>query len=289
MNDLPTQLATACPSEFRLHARRRAWTGPTAGMVPGFAQANLVVLPRANALEFLRFCLLNWAACPVLEVLPAGTSRPLVSAPTADLRTDLPRYRVYRDGERTEEVLDASPYWYPDMVAVLLGCSFTADHALRDAGVPVRHAELRRADPTYMTRVPCLPTEHMRTDLLVSMRPVPRGLVSRATEVTMGYVRAHGAPLSARSPAELGIEDLQRPDHGEAMPLGPEEVPMFWACGLTALAAALSARPSLVLSHAPGHMFITDLPHEALTRMDAAHAGHATATQATAGGSVGGA
>lgn len=250
----------ATPREVREACRRGLWRAPTAGLAPGYLQANLVVLPLSLAFDFMRFCQRNPGPCPLIEVLDPGDPEPRLSAPGADVRTDLPRYRVYRDGALTGEADHILDLWRDDAVAFLLGCSFSFDAALAAAGIPVRHVELGVNVPMYRTRVECVPAGPFRGPLVVSMRPVPAGLVPRAVEVTARLPHAHGAPVHVGAPEALGIADLGRPDWGAPVPVLPGEVPVFWACGVTPQAAALASGVPLMIAHAPGHMFVTDLP-----------------------------
>jgi len=239
--------------------RAGAWRGPTAGLAPGFVQANLVVLPAGSAGDFRIFCERNPRPCPLLDVTTAGCSVPDPGlAANADLRTDLPRYRIYRDGRLAEEVEDLLDAWQPDWVAFLLGCSFTFEGALLAAGIPVRHLECGSNVPMYRTTVACRPAGALAGPLVVSMRPIPRGLVAQAVAITARFPHAHGAPVHAGDPAGIGIEALDRPDYGDPVPIEPDEVPVFWACGVTAQAVAEAARIPLMITHAPGHMLVTD-------------------------------
>lgn len=252
------------PREVRQQIRQGNWRKPTAGLAPGFVQANLVVLPRDLAYDFLLFAQRNPKPCPVIEVTDAGSPEPRLSAPEADLRTDIPRYRVYRQGEVAEEVTDLLGVWGPDLVAFLLGCSFTFEAALLQAGVPVRHIEEGKNVPMFVTSVSCVPAGMFHGPLVVTMRPIPAPLVSRAVQVSGRYPGVHGSPVHLGDPAAIGIRDLARPDFGESVTIHPGEVPVFWACGVTPQAVAMQVRPSLMLTHAPGHMFVTDLRNEEL-------------------------
>jgi uncharacterized protein YcsI (UPF0317 family) len=248
----------ARPDALRAAIRRGAWRGPTAGLAPGAAQANLVVLPEPDALDFLRFCVHNPLPCPVLEVTEPGSTEPVHTAPGADLRTDLPRYRVYRDGVLDAECADVVDEWREDLVAFLLGCSFTFERALLAEGLPVRHLEQRVNVPMYRTSVACRPAGRFSGPLVVSMRPMRPDQAIRATQVTARFVRAHGAPVHVGDPAGIGIADLDHPDYGDAVEVRDGEIPVFWACGVTPQAAAEESRPELMITHAPGHMFVTD-------------------------------
>jgi uncharacterized protein YcsI (UPF0317 family) len=248
----------ARPQALRAAIRRGTWTGPTAGLAPGAAQANLVVLPAADALDFLRFCVHNAQACPVLEVTDPGSVEPALTAPGADLRTDVPRYRVYRDGELVEEPPDVVAHWRDDLVAFLLGCSFTFERALLAEGLPVRHIEQRVNVPMYRTSISCRASGRFAGPLVVSMRPMRPDQAIRATQVTARFVRAHGPPVHVGTPEAIGIADLDRPDYGDPVELRDGELPVFWACGVTPQAVAQRSRPELMITHAPGHMFVTD-------------------------------
>jgi len=197
-------------------------------------------------------------------VTDVGSPEPVWAAPGADLRTDLPRYRIYKDGAVADEVTDVTPFWRDDLVAFLLGCSFTFESALLQAGVPVRHIEENRIVPMFRTSLACRPAGPFRGPTVVSMRPIPAPLVPRAVTVTARYPMAHGAPLHVGDPARIGIADVHKPDWGDPPTILSGEEPVFWACGVTPQAVALEARPPLVITHAPGHMFITDLPDHTL-------------------------
>jgi uncharacterized protein YcsI (UPF0317 family) len=251
------------PSTVDLRASIRAgeYVGPTSGLAPGFAQANLAVLPAEFALDFLRFCVRNPKPCPLLEVTDTGCPRPAVLAPEADLRTDLPRYRVFRDGTLVDEPTDVTQYWRDDLVAILLGCSFTFESALSAAGLPLAHQTQGVNVPMYVTSRQCVGSGRFVGPLVVSMRPFARGAVRRAAEVSARFPAMHGGPVHVGDPGVLGIGDLNAPDFGDRVRLVAGEIPVFWACGVTPQVVALAARPSLAIFHAPGHMFITDRPH----------------------------
>jgi len=247
------------PARLREMMRRGEWTGPTFGLALGYAQANLVILPRDLAFEFLVFCQRNPKPCPVLDVTEVGSPHPRLVAPDADLRTDLPRYRVYRYGELVEEVTDITPYWTSDLVAFLLGCSYTFEAALLAAGVPLRHHEESKNVPMFRTNIQCIPAGRFHGPMVVSMRPMPPEKAIRAVQVTSRFPATHGAPIHIGDPSAIGIADIRRPDFGEAVTILPGEVPVFWACGVTPQAMAMESRPELMITHAPGHMFITDV------------------------------
>lgn len=239
--------------------RSGEWDKPTPGLAPGYAQANLVILPREDAFDFLRFAQRNPKPVPILEVMDPGEVEPRLTSPGADLRTDLPRYWVYRDGVKTEERTEIRHLWQDDLVSFLIGCSFTFEQPLIAAGVPIRHLECGCNVPMYRTNQPCVPSGRFAGPMVVSMRPIPAHLVPRAVTVTARYPAVHGAPVHIGSPEALGIADLSRPDWGDPVEIRPGEVPVFWACGVTPQAVAIASRPKLMITHAPGHMFVTGL------------------------------
>jgi uncharacterized protein YcsI (UPF0317 family) len=253
------------PKEIREEIRRGAYSGVTAGLAPGYVQANLAILPRDHAYDFLLFCQRNPKPCPLIEVTDVGSPEPSGVAPGADLRTDLPRYRIYRDGRMTEEVTDITGYWRDDLVGFLLGCSFTFEWALMDSGVPMRHIDEGRNVAMWRTSIECRPAGRFRGPMVVSMRPVPAELVPKAVTVTARFPMAHGAPVHIGDPAAIGVKDLDRPDWGDPGIFRPGDVPVFWACGVTPQAVALASKVPFVITHSPGHMFITDLPNHALS------------------------
>jgi uncharacterized protein YcsI (UPF0317 family) len=257
-------LHNATGAQVRARAASGQLVGPTCGLAIDYVQANLVVLPRELAFDFLLFCQRNPKPCPLLEVTEPGSSEPRVVAPGADLRTDLPRYCVYRDGILIEEPTDLTRWWRSDLVAFLLGCSFTFEKSLLQAGVPVRHIELGRNVPMYRTNLECQPAGIFHGPLVVSMRPMTPAQTIDAIQICSRFPQAHGAPVHFGAPDAIGIHDLARPDFGDAVEVRAGEVPVFWACGVTPQAVAMKVRPSLLITHKPGHMFVTDLRDSAL-------------------------
>lgn len=258
--DVQENALTWSPRRLRHACRNQEWILGTAGMAPGFVQTNFVALPRALAFEFIGFCIRNPRPCPVLDVTQPGNYEPCAMASGADLRSDLPAYVIYRNGEVAERVEDIRNYWKNDFVGVLLGCSFTFEKALQEAGLPVRHIDDQRTVPMYRTLVKCEPFGVFSANLVVSMRPMTHEQACRAYMITSGYHLAHGAPISIGNPESLGIERLDKPDFGDPPRLEPGEIPVFWACGVTSQEAIRSAKPDIAIAHAPGHMFVTDLP-----------------------------
>jgi uncharacterized protein YcsI (UPF0317 family) len=245
-------------AEVRRRARTGELTGPTSGLALGYVQANLVIVPRELAYDFLLFCQRNPKPCPLLDVTDAGSPEPKLVAPGADLRTDLPRYRVYEHGFLRAEPTDISPWWTKDLVAFLLGCSFTFENALLQAGLPLRHVERHCNVPMYRTNIACRPAGMFRGPMVVSMRPLTPAQAVVAANITGRFPRAHGAPVHFGDPSAIGICDLSQPDFGDPVEMLHGEVPVFWACGVTPQAVAMEVQPPLLITHKPGHMFVTD-------------------------------
>lgn len=254
----------ADPKSLRILCRTGLFDRVTAGAAMGHVQANLVVLERDLAYDFLLFCHRNPKPCPLLDVTEVGSAEPTRIAPGADIRTDLPRYRVYRDGELVDEPIDITGYWQDDFVGFLIGCSFTFENALLDAGLPLRHHDLRVNVPMYITNIACEPAGRMAGPMVVSMRPLNRAHALRAVEISGRYPSAHGAPVHMGDPREIGIYDLDKPDFGNVLPMEEDEIPVFWACGVTPQAIVMATKPALAITHAPGHMFVADLLDSAL-------------------------
>ncbi|KII00386.1 hypothetical protein LP52_01630 [Streptomonospora alba] len=252
MPDTPAGLAPAQARElFRSGVR-----APTAGYSAGYTQANLIALPRDLAFDFLLFAQRNPKPCPVLEVTePGETSAPIFAG---DLRTDLPAYRIYEHGRLVAEETDATGHWRADLVAFLIGCSFTFETPMLEAGIPVRHIETGGNVAMYTTDRQCRPAGRLSGPLVVSMRPVPAERVADAVRITSRYPSVHGAPVHVGDPAALGIADPDTPDFGDPVEVRPGEVPVFWACGVTPQAAVMASAPEFAIAHAPGHMAVTD-------------------------------
>ena len=250
--------AALTPAQAR--ARFRAgWAGPTSGWCAGYAQTNLVAVPRDWAYDFLLFTQRNPQPCPVLDVGDVGDPT-TVLAPGADVRTDLPGYRVWRDGRLVEEAADMLGHWRDDLVAFHIGCSFTFETALAEHGIPLRHVEQGRNVPMYTTRRQCRPAGRVHGPLVVSMRPVPADLVAAAVRLSARMPAVHGAPVHVGDPASLLTGPLDEPDFGDAVEFADGDVPVFWACGVTPQAAVVASQVPFALTHAPGHMLVTDVP-----------------------------
>ena len=254
--EVPTDPAGLTPAAAR-GLFRGGLAAPTAGWCSGWTQANLIAVPRGLAEDVRAFAKSNPKSCPVLDVTEPGVAGCGIFG--GDLSTDLPGYRVYENGELVAEVSDVRDVWRKDLVALLVGCSFTFETALLDAGVPVRHLETGSNVPMYRTTRACTPAGAVSGPLVVSMRPVPVDQIDVAVRVTSQYPAVHGAPVHVGDPAALGITDLDAPDFGDAVPIHPGEVPLFWACGVTPQAAIMQSRPPFAIGHAPGMMAITDV------------------------------
>jgi uncharacterized protein YcsI (UPF0317 family) len=255
MNDLKHATGT----QVRAAARAGKLSLPTPGLARGFVQANLVVLPKDWAFDFLLFCQRNPKPCPLLDVTEPGDTEPKEVAPGADLRTDLPCYRVWKNGELIDEPADVSPYWREDLVGFIIGCSFTFENALMEAGVPIRHIDMGCNVPMYRTQIACKPAGRFHGPLVVSMRPLSPAQTIEATRICSRFPRAHGTPVHCGDPAAIGIREIGQPDFGDPVEIRDGEQPVFWACGVTPQAALMQARPPFAITHKPGCMFLTDL------------------------------
>lgn len=250
--------ATPSPAELRAAIREGRIQGHTAGLAQRHVQGNLVVLPASVAGDFLRFCQRNPKPCPLLAVGEPGDPSVPALGPGIDLRTDLPRYRVWRNGELDSEPTDITDLWQDDFVSFVIGCSFSFEQALMDEGIRLRHVEQGRNVAMYRTDRATEPAGPFRGPLVVTMRPLKAADAIRAVQITSRYPAVHGAPVHLGDPAGLGIDDLSRPHYGDAVEILPDDLPVFWACGVTPQAALVQARLPLAITHAPGAMLITD-------------------------------
>ena len=250
------------PKEIRERIRGREIPGYTSGMAPGYVQANLVVLPKNLAFDFLLFCQRNPKPCPLIEVVETGSAEPLQTAPGADIRTDLPRYRVYEYGEMVAEPEDISEYWRDDMVSFLIGCSYSFESALIRAGISLPHFEKGTNVSMFITSIETTPAGVFAGPMVVSMRAIPEDKVVKAVQVTSRFPAVHGAPVQIGNPEVIGVSDPTVPDLGDPTEFNDGDVPVFWACGVTPQAVAMQSKPPLMITHSPGHMFITDLRDE---------------------------
>mmetsp|Transcript_12280 Transcript_12280/g.18608 ORF Transcript_12280/g.18608 Transcript_12280/m.18608 type:complete len:264 (-) Transcript_12280:101-892(-) len=257
--------AFTSPSELRRACRDGRFSNQTSGQAPGYSQANLVILPKKYAFDFLLFCQRNPKSCPLLEVLEPGVHVTAQVAKDADIRTDLPKYRVYRDGVLTEEVTDISSLWREDLCTFIIGCSFSFEDAMLKSGLPVRHVQEGRNVPMYNTNIPCASAGIFRGNMVVSMRPFLPAQAIQAVQVTARYPRVHGSPIHIGDPTGIGIKDISLPDYGDSVSVGENEVPVFWACGVTPQAVVMDSRPEFCITHSPGYMLVLDMRNEELS------------------------
>lgn len=251
--------------EVRGAIRSGAYAGHTAGLAAGKLQCNLAILPEAYALDFLRFCQRNPKPCPLVGVGDTGNPMLPTLGHDIDIRTDVPKYRVFRDGQMTDEVTDISDIWRDDLVTVALGCSFTFENALLRNNIPVRHIDSGKNVPMYRSNIRLEPAGPFAGEMVVTMRPIPSAQVEEARRISARYPQAHGAPIAFGDPAEIGIADLSQPDWGDAVDIREGEVPVYWACGVTPQNVLLSAKLPLCITHSPGHMLIADVAEDAET------------------------
>jgi len=257
---MPTADRSESPAlQARLAIRAGHWSAHTSGMADGHVQGNVVILPRSSADDFLRYCQRNPKPCPLLAVSEPGSPQLPSLGADLDIRTDVPRYRVWREGALADEPTDIRPLWRDDFVTFVLGCSFSFEQALLEAGLPVRHIEQGRNVPMYRTNIATVPAGPFHGPLVVTMRPMRAAAAIRAIQVTSRFPEVHGAPVHLGDPSEIGIADLAHPDYGDAVDVHPGELPVFWACGVTPQAAIAQARLPLCITHAPGAMLVTDL------------------------------
>ena len=261
---MATNYENMSPKEARKMIREGKYSGQTSGMCAGYAQANLAVLPKEYAYDFLLFTQRNPKPCPVLEVSDTGSRLLKFIAPEADIAKDIPKYRIYKNGVLDGEYTDVSQYWRDDFVSFLIGCSFSFEAELLASDVPVRHIEEGHNVPMFITSIECVPAGIFHGKTVVTMRPMPHDQVIRSVNVTASMPRVHGCPVHIGDPAVIGIKDINKPDFGDSVTIKPGEVPVFWACGVTPQAVVMSAKPSIAITHAPGHMLITDIKNTLL-------------------------
>jgi uncharacterized protein YcsI (UPF0317 family) len=254
----PPLSADSSARAVRLAARNGHLHGHTSGLAREYVQANLAILPADLAGDFLRFCQRNPKPCPLLGVSEPGQFLLDELGEDLDIRTDVPRYRVWQNGELVAEPTDLRTLWRDDLVTFALGCSFSFEHGLLAAGIPLRHVDAGRNVAMYRTNLPTRPAGPFHGPMVVSMRPMKAADAIRAVQITARVPEVHGAPVHLGDPALIGIRDLGRPDYGDAVTIAPDELPVFWACGVTPQAAIAAARPAFCITHAPGHMLVTD-------------------------------
>lgn len=236
----------------------------TSGMCNGYAQANLCILPKEYAFDFLLFCMRNPKPCPVLEVGDVGSREIKTMADGGDICKDFPKYRIWKNGVLEKEVTDISEYWQDDYVYFLIGCSFSFESELLEADIPVRHIQEGRNVPMFNTNIKLQSAGKFHGNMVVSMRPIPDGLVVKSVNVTAAMPRVHGAPVQIGNPESIGIKDVSKPDYGDSVTINKGETPVFWACGVTPQNVIMQTKPPIAITHAPGHMFITDVKNSSL-------------------------
>ncbi len=247
------------PAQLRAAIRDGQWRKPTAGLAPRYVQVNLAILPAADAADFQRFCQRNPKPCPLIAVSEVGDSRMAMLGADLDIRTDVPRYRVFEHGQEVAQPNNVLEHWRDDLVTFAIGCSFTFEHSLIEHGIGIRHIEQQRNVPMFWTSIQTTPAGKFSGPTVVTMRPMKAADAIRAIQITSRFPGVHGAPVHIGDPAQIGISDLSKPEYGDAVDVREGEIPVFWACGATPQAALLQAKPAFCITHAPGYMLITDL------------------------------
>ena len=246
--------------DIRLKIREGSFSSTTSGLNPGFTQTNVAILPNEYALDFMIFCQRNPKSCPLIEVLTPGKVEAQISSPGSDIRTDVPKYRVFKSGKMISEVTDISDYWRDDFVTFLLGCSFTFESALIEAGINLKHYELKKNVAMYVSNINSVSSDMFSGSMVVSMRWIHNNDIEKAVETTKKYPSMHGEPIHIGDPNKIGISDISKPDFGDFFePDSKNYSPVFWACGVTPQIVALKSKIPIMITHSPGHMFITDL------------------------------
>ena len=252
-------------AEVRKLIREGRFRQPTSGVAPHHVQANVAILPKEVAFEFLLFCQRNPKPCPVVEVIEPGQVEASLTAPGSDIRTDVPLYRVYKSGELVDEPDTLEDHWRDDLVTFLLGCSFSFEHALMANGIDLPYYGTERNVPMFITDIETEKSGPFGGPMVVSHRWIPQDKLVRAVQATSRFPDTHGAPIHIGDPAQIGISDITQPDFGEVWEQGSDDqVPVFWACGVTPQSVAMASKPELMITHSPGHMFVTDLKDEDL-------------------------
>ena len=252
-------LAQTAPGEIRRLIRQERITGPTAGMAAGFVQANMAIVPKALAYDFLLFAQRNPKPCPLLAVSEPGDPLLPTLGQDVDIRSDVPLYRVWKNGVMVDEVSDITPLWRSDLVTFVLGCSFSFEHALIEGGIELRHVREGKNVAMYKTNIETVPAGPFHGPMVVSMRPMTAANAIRAVRITARVPAVHGAPVHLGDPSLIGIADINQPDFGDAVAIHSDELPVFWACGVTPQAVVMAVQPEFCITHAPGYMLITDL------------------------------
>ena len=256
------------PASVRCAIRNSYFTGQTAGMAPGYTQGNLAILPAKQAMDFMRYCQRNPKPCPLVGVSDTGNPMLPSLGHDIDIRSDIPSYNIYRNGELSETVTDIKSLWQDDFVAFIIGCSFSFEQAMMDGGIPLRHISENLTVSMYITSLETIPAGDFKGGTVVSMRPMTTRNAIRAVEITSRFPHTHGSPVHFGDPSAIGIKDINKPDWGDAQSIADDEVPVFWACGVTPQNAIRMAKPEICITHTPGSMLITDLPSIQDARLD---------------------
>ncbi len=264
LQSIQAETAALAGQRVRAPIRAGSWTAHTSGLSQDLVQGNVVILPQSLATDFLRYCQRNPKPCPLLAVSETGDPKLPTLGHDIDIRSDVPRYRVWRKGELVDEPTDVTNLWRDDLVTFVIGCSFSFEQALLDAGIALRHVEQQRNVAMYRSNIATTPAGPFNGPMVVSMRPMKAADAIRAVQITSRFPNVHGAPVHIGDPRLIGITDLNRPDYGDTVEVLPDELPVFWACGVTPQAAITQARPDYCITHAPGAMLITDLLNQQL-------------------------
>ncbi len=255
------------PLALRQAARSGAFDGPTSGFAHGFVQGNLAILPKDLAGDFLRFCQLNPKPCPIIGMSEVGNPMIPALGEDLDIRTDIPRYRVWKDGVMVDEPKDVLSWWRDDLVAFIIGCSHSFEEALLEDDLSIRHIEQGTTVPMYRTSIQCTPAGPFNGPMVTSMRPFKPADAIRAIQITSRFPAVHGAPVHIGLPEAIGIKDITKPDFGEPSPVMADELPVFWACGVTPQAVIAAAKVPFAITHAPGRMIVTDIKNSRLAAL----------------------
>ncbi len=256
------------PLELRHQIRSGAFNSNTSGYSRGFVQGNLCILPADYANEFLQFCHANPKPCPLIAMSGSPGDYQIPSlGEDLDLRSDIPKYRIFEDGVLVDEITNISQLWRDDLVAFVLGCSFSFEEALIDDGLDIRNVSEGVNVPMYRTDIDCNTVGRFSSKMVVSMRPMVPSDAIRAIQICTRFPSVHGAPVHFGEPSRIGIKDIAKPDFGDPVTIRPGEVPVFWACGVTPQVAVEKAKPPFCITHAPGCMLVTDLPNSHLAVM----------------------
>lgn len=263
MTDDYAHLRQLALPDLRQRIRHSSWRGHTAGLACGYLQANVVIVPESQALDFSRFCQRNPKPCPLVGVSDTGDPKMRTLGSDIDVRSDIPRYTVYRHGEAVDTPTDIRELWQPDHVAFALGCSFTFEHALMQSGIAMWHVDNDRTVPMYRTDLPLISSGVFGGEMVVSMRTIAAERIDDVVRLCRRFPLAHGVPVQVGEPDAIGIRNLREPDWGDAPELPDDAVPVFWACGVTTQQALIRAALPLAITHAPGHMLISDVDDQA--------------------------